>query len=168
MGHTMAKARSTVLGLLFTCSACSAPELPPRWQLEQGCHVWFESEAGRGISASSSDGVSTVSYGEETSDGPSYDGSSIVFREEAFAQFAAESGTLSIESLDMYTPACAAYVDRESSDIPFEGAAEDYVFKRSEHCTPRSAALGAAAIYLAIYDSKRSSRIHTQWALRRH
>lgn len=156
------------VGLLSMCPSCSAPELPPRWQLEQGCHVWFESEPGRGISASSSDGVSTISFGEKTLDGPSYEGSSIVFGEEEFAQFAAESGALSVESLDMYTPACTAYVDRHSSDIPFEGTAEDYVFKPSERCTPESAALGAAAIYLAMYDSKRSSRLHAQWALRQH
>jgi hypothetical protein len=164
----MVKVQPLGLGFLFLCASCSAPELPPRWQLEQGCHVWFELEEGRGISASSSDGISAISYGEETLDGPSYDGSNVVFRDVAFAHFAVESGTLSIESLDLYTPECTAYVDRRSSKIPFEGATDDYVFEHSERCTPRSAALGAAAVYLAIYDAKRSSRIHTQWALRQH
>jgi hypothetical protein len=140
--------------------ACTGPELAPLWQLEQGCHVWFDDGSGHGVSSSIGGAVSSIEIGECSLDGPELvGGGDIAFQDKTFAHF--DGSTLAIEALGILTAEYSGAVERTAGTIHLEGGQRSIDLQRSKSCTPPQAALGAAAVYLALFESDRQARIHS-------
>jgi hypothetical protein len=158
-GRNLMSLRVVGLGVIAAAlPACAGPELAPLWQLEQGCHVWFDDGSGHGVSSSIGGTESTIEAGDSSLDGPSLVGSGdIAFRNKTFARF--DGSTLSIEPLGLFSTECVGAIDRTSNVIHLEGGRRPLDLQRSKACTPPQAALGAAALYLARFDADRHNAI---------
>ena len=151
-------------GLVFSLSiqsmlfGCMGPRLPPPAELESGCHVWYEPSEGIGISASASDTHAILEANGGSVDGPSFSEPGVIaFNEKEFAYF--DGDTLLIEKLNPFAAEYSGRISRDSTTIVLEGGHTPLSLRRSAACTPDEAALGATAVYLALFESERQSRI---------
>jgi hypothetical protein len=140
--------------LLLSCLllSCGAAKLPPRAQLEQGCHVWFTSDGKYGIFAEVTQaGIAKVQRRAQTTEAslsPSGDiilewGRSIpVARMEGQRMLVTDLG-------EQFTPAFFGHLDPLSTEIPFwhlESQQPWTMLYRSASCTPTQTAIGAGPV----------------------
>jgi hypothetical protein len=144
--------------LLFTVLAsslllgCGAAKLPPREQLERGCHVWFTSDGKYGIFAEVTQaGVATVQRRAQTTKAfLSPSGEVILEWGRNIPVARVEGQRMLVTDLgEQFTPAFFGHLDPLSTEIPFwhvESQQPWTKLYRSPSCTPTQVAVGAGPV----------------------
>jgi len=130
-------------------SGC-ALRLPPREDLERGCHVWWGREGGDGVVASVSGTRATIQGGLDM-DGPTLAGDTIQLLGEDVGRF--RDRVLTLKAAGRQPEYSGKVGPRPVGSVTLAGASGTAMkFEVSVACSPSEAALGAAAVYIVLSD----------------
>lgn len=146
------------LFVALACASC-APKLPPTEELQLGCHVWWDNGEGRGAYASVSGGDAVLTGSSDVYGFSMSESGTISINGKSFGEF--DGKELFIDQMTMATTSYSGPVGKKpvyDVTLVSSGDGSPWSFSVSDACEPEEAALGAATVFLALFEGARAAR----------